>query len=313
MPDDNVRPFVVHVQPKPVYALITAQPAGKRPSSSYYLECALKPEGEQGESSSVNLVRLDPEKLDLETAGAADLLVLDHPGKLSDDAVRLLAGLLRRGRPLVYVTSEAIDATNLVHLQSALGRGLEMPVEFQPAVAGQTRRHLFLTSMSRNEAPFQVFGDSLATVAGRLRFSGGLASRQLEQGLRSDVLATLNDGSALLVHTTSDAGQLAVLNADLEESNLHSQYAMVLLIDGIVGRMLTDEQNQTMLRCGEAAQVQLPADSGAASEFENRAAAVVIGQGRFVSEQIQVAQTRDGIHKHFRHGRRRRQLRHVNC
>jgi hypothetical protein len=41
-------------------------------------------------------------------------------GKLSDDAVRLLAGLLRRGRPLVYVTSEAIDATNLVHLQSAM-------------------------------------------------------------------------------------------------------------------------------------------------------------------------------------------------
>ena len=53
LPSDNVRPFVVHVQPKPVYALITSQPTGKRPSSSYYLECALKPEGDQGESSSV--------------------------------------------------------------------------------------------------------------------------------------------------------------------------------------------------------------------------------------------------------------------
>ena len=144
----------------------------------------------------------------------ADLLVLGSPGKLSDDAVRLLAGLLRRGRPMVYVTSEAIDATNLVHLQSAMGRGLEMPVEFQPAVAGQTRHDLFLTSMSRNEAPFQAFGDSLSTVAGRLRFPADWRRAQLEQGLRSDVLATLNDGSALLVHTTSDAGQLAVLNAD---------------------------------------------------------------------------------------------------
>ena len=66
-----------------------------------------------------------------------------------------------------------------------------------------------------------------------------------------------------------------------KQSNLHSQYAMVLLIDGIVGRMLTDEQNQTMLRCGESAQVQLPADSGAASDLKIVPLPMVVGQRRF--------------------------------
>ena len=40
---DDWRPLVVQVEPPPVYALLTRQPANQRPSSSHYLECALVP------------------------------------------------------------------------------------------------------------------------------------------------------------------------------------------------------------------------------------------------------------------------------
>lgn len=263
---DNVRPVVVQVRPKPTYAIITRQPAAKRPSSSHYLECALAPDSTSGESASAKIIRLDPDKLDLETLAPVDLIALEHPGKLSDSAVELLSSLMRRGRPIVYVTAETVDATNLHRLQQSAGRGMQLPVEFQPATAA--RRELFLTNVVRNEMPFQTFGDNVTAVTGRLRFSGGLASRQLDQGLRSDVLGTLNDGSALLVHSYSDAGQLAVFNADLEQSNLRSQYAMVLLFDALVQRMLGGEQTPRMFRCGETLQAQLPIDAGQSVELK---------------------------------------------
>ena len=42
---DNVRPLVVQLRPKPTYALLTRQLARLKPSSSYFLECALVPDG----------------------------------------------------------------------------------------------------------------------------------------------------------------------------------------------------------------------------------------------------------------------------
>ncbi|MGD0519478.1 MAG: BatA and WFA domain-containing protein, partial [Thermoguttaceae bacterium] len=127
---DNVYPFVIHVRPKPTYAILTRQPATQRPSSSHFLECALVPDGQMKEKASATVLRLDPSAADQAALAPADLILLDHPGRLSDETGRLLAGLMRRGRPILYVASELIDATNLKKLSELAGSGLQMPIEF---------------------------------------------------------------------------------------------------------------------------------------------------------------------------------------
>jgi hypothetical protein len=255
---DNVRPLVVQLRPRPTYILLTREPAGRRPSSSYFLECALVPDGRDKERASATLVRLDPSALDAKALAQADLVCLDHPGKLPDDAVKTLAGLLRRGQPLLYVAAEPIDATNLKRLGEAAGPGLQMPVEFTPPPAGQVRRNLFLKSVRGAEPPFQVFGDDLATVTGRLRFGGGLSSRQLQDAMPDEVLATYNDGSACLVSTSSDAGTLAVLNADLAASNLPNTSAFVLLVAELTERLVHRGSGAQAAFCGQRLVAPLP-------------------------------------------------------
>ena len=104
-----------------------------------------------------------------------DLVCLDHPGKLTDDAIKVLSGSLRRGRPVLYVAGETIDATNLKRLADASGTGLHMPVEFTPPPAGIERaKNLFLRSVRSDEPPFSAFGDTLADFVNSARFGGGL-------------------------------------------------------------------------------------------------------------------------------------------
>jgi len=262
---DDTRPLVAQVRPRPTYALLSRQAATQRPSSSHFLECALVPDRHQSDEPSAKLVRVDPSSPERQVLGAADLIVLDHPGKLEPDTVALLAGLLRRGRSILYVAGELIDATNLKLLVEAAGDGLRMPVEFTPPPAGQVRRGLLWTSVRGDEAPFRVFGDRLTAVTGRLRFGGGLSSRRLEVGLQQHVLATYSDGSAGLVLTSSDAGSLAVINADLAASSLPRTGAFVPLLDELVDRMLQRDRGRNEAVCGEQLVAPLPPESGAAS------------------------------------------------
>lgn len=270
LPADDARPLVVEVRPKPVYVLVSREPATLKPSSSHYLQCALAPETRPGaapEGSSASLVRMDPARIDRQALGAADLILLDHPGKLEEETVALLAGLLRRGRPVIYVAAETIDAVNLKRLADAAGGGLQMPVEFMPPPAAQPRRNLALGRVRRDEPPFAVFGDQLAAVTGRLRFSGGLSSRRLEGGLEDDVLAAYGDGSACLVLSASDAGMLAVLNADLAASDLARTWAFVPLLDELIERMLARRRRDGSMPCGEPLVVHLPAEAGTAADL----------------------------------------------
>ncbi|MBN1588267.1 MAG: BatA and WFA domain-containing protein [Pirellulales bacterium] len=262
---DNVRPLVVHIPPKPVYALITRQSATQRPSSSHFLQCALAPDKRLGEKASTTVLRLDPASLDHVALAPARMIVLDHPGRLDDEAVTLLAGLLRRGRPMLYVASKPVDAANLKRLAEAVGTGLRMPIEFTPPAPGQSRRDLFLTSVRGNQPPFRVFGDSLSAITGRLRFAGGLNSRQVEGGLTNDILASFNDSSAALVLTTSDAGTLAVLNADLGISNLPRTPVFVPLLDELIDRMLRQDRADNSVECGEPLVVSLPPEADVAA------------------------------------------------
>ncbi|MEX0586017.1 MAG: hypothetical protein WD176_05205, partial [Pirellulales bacterium] len=178
----------------------------------------------------------------------------------------LLAGLLRRGRPILYATAEAVDASNLKLLMESAGRGLQLPVEFAPPPTGQARRNLFLTSYRREDSVFRVFGDQVAGAVGPLRFGGGLSSRRGDVGLSSDVLATFNDGSAGLVLTASDAGVLAILNTDLAASNLPASGAFVPMVEELVERLTTRRRSAKFI-CGEPLVAQLPADVGLASEL----------------------------------------------
>ena len=73
--------------------------ANQRPSSAYYLERALTSGGRRAPGRADNrLRRLDPDRLDRELLAPADVIVLDHPGKLAGESARLLVSLLRRGR-----------------------------------------------------------------------------------------------------------------------------------------------------------------------------------------------------------------------
>ena len=255
---DNVRPLAVQLRPKPTYALLSRQPARQRPSSSYFLECALAPDGQLGPKASATVLRLDPANLDAKTLAPVDLVCLDHPGKLSDDAVKVLSASLRRGRPLLYVAGETIDATNLKRLAEAGSSGLRMPVEFTPPPAGASRHNLFLKSVREQEPPFSVFGDNLASFIGTARFAGGLSSRRLEGGLADDVLATYNDGSACLVSTVSDAGSLVVFNADLAASELPGKSMFVLLVQALTDRIMNRNGGPAQAWCGERLVAQLP-------------------------------------------------------
>ena len=103
---------------------------------------------------------------------------------------QLLAGLMRRGRPILYVASELIDATNLKRIVGTCRAAVcKCRSSFPRRPPGQIRRDLFFTSVRRDNPAFNVFGDNLNAVLGRLRFAGGLASRRLENGLENDMLA----------------------------------------------------------------------------------------------------------------------------
>jgi len=260
---DDGRALVVCTRPRPVYALVTRQKADERPSSSHYLECALVPDRRLGDDASAELFRIDPEDLSHSVLAPADLIVLDHPGKLSEEGIKLLAGLLRRGRPILYVAGELIDAVNLKRLSDAAGSGLTMPVEFTPPPAGQLRRGLFLASVRAERPPFSVFGDGLRAATAGLRFAGGLSSRQNDGGLQDDLLAAYNDGTACLVMTASDAGALAVVNADLAASNLPQSQAFVPLVEELTDQLLSRHGGTNEALCGEQLVAQLPVEAGA--------------------------------------------------
>jgi hypothetical protein len=74
----------------------------------------------------------------------------------------------------------------------------------------------------------------------------------------NDVLATYHDGSACLVSTSSDAGTLAVLNADLAASNLPGTSTFVPLLAELVERLLHHGSGPSAAFCGERLVVPLP-------------------------------------------------------
>jgi hypothetical protein len=264
---DNVRPCAFEVMPPPTYAFITSEPAQRKPSSTYYLERAIAPLESTDPAAGKRIVRVDPEQLDRQSLAAADLILIDHPGQLSSESIAILASMLKRGRGMLYVGAESVDAANLKLLADAVGPALTLPVEFAPVPIGQERRNLFLGQVQRDAPLFAMFGDQLASLTGPLRFSGGLISRQQAGGLTDDVLATYSDGSACLVVTSGQGAPLAVLNVDLEQTNLPTSPLFVPLVGEIARRLLSGKQSGREQPSGEPLSVALPGKVDRADEL----------------------------------------------
>ena len=264
LPADNTRACVWDVRPPPDIVLLSRQSGKQRPSSSFFLERALVPSDTRGQKP---VRRLEPARLDPESLGTAELVVLDHPGQLSDGAVNQLAALLKRGRSLLYVAGEATDASNLQRLIDAAGTSAGLPVKFAPPRSSNVEE-LFVTGARQDAAPFDIFGDQLPELLRELRIVPGLVSQPVEGALREDILATLSDSSAFLTVTSSEVGCLVVLNADLEASNLAASPLLVpVLAELVQRRLLAGRRSSGQITSGEPATLFLPFDAPAVANL----------------------------------------------
>jgi len=294
---DDERPVVVSVDPPPRYLLVSRLPERGRVNSATFVECSLAPygnmggegltgdpgntrsPGEQGGSipgdsarsaepgrlgasetarPRTRVRRLNPSELSAAALSGADLIVLDHPGALAPEAIRLVADRLRRGRAVLYFTAEAVDATNLKRLDEALSGGLQLPVDFVPAPAAQPRRDLRLAASHADRSPLNIFAGHFPTVASELRLAGGLNSHPREDGLQDDLRAVFHDQSAFIVLTAAGAGRIALVNADLQESTLPRSGAFVPLIDELIAELIAGSDDRARYHCGEPMVVALP-------------------------------------------------------
>ncbi len=263
LPEDDSRWFAVEVRPAPTFALITRQDSAPSVLSSYFLERSLAPFNGTGRSYE-RVVRLDPMRLTRESLLPADMLVLDHPGKLSVADAELLSSLVRRGKPMLYVAAEPVDATNLERFSEAAATDLQLPVRFLPPASPRNRQGLILADFQTDQSPFRVFGDSARAAMAPIRFSGGLDSAPVEDGIENEVLATLNDDSAWLVRTPCAAGSVAVINADLGASTLATSPTFVPMIHELVESMLGGGGVREPAPCGRRVARFLPSDAGSA-------------------------------------------------
>lgn len=282
---DNTRACVFDIRPSPKLVMVTRELATKRPSASYFLERAVAPfQGSSGDvsngemprgdasseprsSAAGGLLRLDPGKLDREAIGSADLLIVVQPGRLTEEAINQLIGVIRRGRGILYVASDASDAANLRQIAAVTSGILKFPVEFAPPAARQPRRNLFLAEMQKNQPPFQIFGDELPALVESLRFSGGLDSRRADGALAEDILGQYSDRSVFLASATLNAGGFVVLNADLTASNLPMSPLYVPFLGEIVQKLLGQGRRTGEIACGEPFALTLPPDAAAAAEL----------------------------------------------
>ena len=162
-----------NVREPPVFALITREPAASRPSSSYYLERALVPAADQrvltgrprASSGSTRSATIR------DSLATADLLVLDHPGRLSDELHHLAGGLapawplglLRRLRAGRCGQPQATGRPGR-HRSPAAGRVRSR------RHAGGTRTAAVHRRPAPRAPPFPVFGDAVTATLAPLRF-----------------------------------------------------------------------------------------------------------------------------------------------
>lgn len=253
---DNTKVFVARARTAPEYILITRQPALQRPSSSHYIERALAPSVKPMEK----VTRVDPAQLGFARLPDTELVVLDHPGKLTNSALSWLSGHLRQGGGVLYFLAEPIDARNIQEWQTLARKEWRPPVTFLPAAREQTRTGLFLAEVRRQAPPFAALAEDLGKLISPLRFTTNVVARRQPEGLAEEILATYSDRSPCLVISPFGGGNLALFNGDLSHSNLPTSAAFVPLVGELTSMLIKHQGIEPPAPCGEAGVWVLPAE-----------------------------------------------------
>ncbi len=257
LPADDERPLAVRVRPAVKVLLVTRQNQQEVPSSSFYLEQALNI-ALNVSTVQPAIIRINPLKSVVRSWPDSEVLVLVHPGALAKEMLQSIAGGLRRGKGLLYVTGELVDAANLEQLSAMLGGDFQPPVTLHPLASGTERKNLFVQRMQSRQGPFSVLGSASATPLQSVRFSGGLSTRATSEGLRDQVLAELSDTSALLYLTSVGAGQMAILNTDLGRSNWSMHPTFLPVISELTQTLIAGRGQSNQAACGEPLVRMLP-------------------------------------------------------
>ncbi len=251
---DDERPVAFEINAPPRVCLITRQLPSQVPSSSFYLNQVMSIAiggAESSDKAFAAITRSSTNSLTATTLPTADLFVVDHPGTINNDVLQTLAQRVRRGKSLLWVASSLADGVAIEQLTPMLGSGFQPPVQFAAPRDGEIRKDLFIASTRGREPPFAIFGDSSSSVLGTVRIGGGLDSRTTREGLQDQLLAQLSDSSALLYVTPCDAGQVAVLNMDLENSNWYREQSFVPVISELMQLLLSTHTASNESFCGE--------------------------------------------------------------
>ncbi len=229
IPADDSRPIAFRIEQPPKVVVITKSTNKKEVKSAFFLRQALEViagtarSNDQTNLQSGRIQFVDPDNANLDNWNDADIYLIHQCGAIDRSVIDLISSRVRRGKGLLYIASELVDAVNLDMFATAMGSGYQPPVQLVPPDNDLKRKDLFVREVRIRQPPFEIFGEQANTAMQTVRIGGGLASRSLDTGLRDQVLAELSDSSALLFLTSCDAGTVAVLNADLDESNWCSQ------------------------------------------------------------------------------------------
>ncbi len=264
-PLDDFYPIAFEVSRAPKVMIVTRQSIEKRDSSSYFLQQALSASLDQ---ATINVVR--PDKVLDSDWNDADLVVLSHPGQLLKGQVEKLAAAIRRGRGLLLFMSEPADGANHSSLAGIWGQSYQSPVEWTNETRGEARRGLFVTKIQTRQLPFQVFGDSIYGGLANVKLGGGLPTVATREGLKGAVAAELSDGSAWLTITDCDAGKVAVVNCDLQKSNL-VQEGIFVPIMAEISKLLLQRDFFELSLCGLPVVRTMPIATSASEPFLVRA------------------------------------------
>ena len=231
---DDSRPIAFRIERPPKVVVLTKSSPKTEANSVFFLRQALEIiagpatlSDKTNTNASARTQTIDPNNTGAdaiaESLSDADIFLINHCGALDRSIVDTISLRVRRGKGLLYIASELVDAVNLDLFATAMGSGYQPPVQLVPPDNDTKRKNLFVRDIRSRQPPFDIFGEQAIAAMQTTRIGGGLATRTLETGLRDQVVAELSDSSSLLFLTSCDAGTVAVLNADLDESNWCSQ------------------------------------------------------------------------------------------
>lgn len=265
IPADDVRPVAFQIERPPKILLLTQSKRSNQASGGFFLDQALQvivgapadSESRDAKAATEQYVSLTPRNVGLQEIAAADIYVLHECGALESETVESIAQQVRRGKGLLYVASGLVDGVNLDLIATASGNGYKPPVQLVPSENDAKRADLFVRDIRPRQAPFSIFGEQAMAAMQTVRIGGGLATGSLESGLRDQVLAELSDSSAFMFLTSCDAGSVAVINADLDQSNWCSQPSFFPILNELVNALYANRNLNQEAFGGEAMVRQL--------------------------------------------------------